>query len=60
MLKNTAGLRGEVTRTLFNTLPQAEKDKYVERARADANVARERWEALLKVPPSKKPEDRQK
>ncbi|KAJ7684876.1 hypothetical protein DFH06DRAFT_1313254 [Mycena polygramma] len=49
-----------VARELFGKLSEAERAGYAERAKAEATEAREAYEAAMKAPPSKAPEDRDK
>ncbi|KAJ7025313.1 hypothetical protein C8F04DRAFT_1191583 [Mycena alexandri] len=58
--KPTAAFRAEVARTLFAALPEDERNGYAERAKEEALAARKKYDAALKAPPSKSPEDRQK
>ncbi|KAJ7688917.1 hypothetical protein B0H16DRAFT_1487292 [Mycena metata] len=58
--KPTAAFRAEVARDLFAAFPEDERNGYAERAKEEAQQAREKYNTALKAPPSKKPEDRQR
>lgn len=55
-----APFRAKVARELFSGLPSAEQDALRERAKQEAQKAREEYVAALKAGPSKSPEARQK
>lgn len=51
--------RAKIARELFAALPEEERVAYGDRAKLEAVEAREKYDAALKNPPSKSPEDRQ-
>ncbi|KAJ7633593.1 hypothetical protein DFH06DRAFT_1004174 [Mycena polygramma] len=55
-----ASFRALVARRVFSELTQSERDRYAERAKAEASEARATYEAAMKAPPSKSPEEREK
>lgn len=51
--------RAKIARELFAALPEEERVAYGDRAKLEAVEAWEKYDATLKNPPSKSPEDRQ-
>ncbi|KAJ7020540.1 hypothetical protein C8F04DRAFT_1196517 [Mycena alexandri] len=55
-----APFRAKVAHELFAELPESEQDTLRERAKAEAQTARDAYTATMKQGPSKRPEDRQR
>jgi hypothetical protein len=56
----TGPFRAQVARELFAALPLSVQQGYASRAKEEAAEAKTAYEASMKAPPSKAPEDRDK